>query len=119
MTQKNHYNPWPIGKVPKELQRPELDKLKELGYQWDDPRNVIDIFEEKIAKFSASKYAVLVDCCSNGLFLSLKYLQSIGEVTKGSTLVIPEMTYISAPMQIVHAGNKVEFEDLEWSGIYQ
>jgi hypothetical protein len=29
------------------------------------------------------------------------------------------MTYVSAPMQIINAGNKVTFEDLEWSGVYQ
>jgi hypothetical protein len=34
-------------------------------------------------------------------------------------LEIPKMTYVSAPMQIINAGNKVTFEDLEWSGVYQ
>jgi hypothetical protein len=48
---KINYNPWPIGKVPKELQRPELDKLKELGYHWDDPRDVVTMFEEKLQSF--------------------------------------------------------------------
>lgn len=119
MEKKTHYNPWPIGKVPKELQRIELDTIKELGYNWNDPRDVIDMFEEKVAKFSGSKYAVSVDCCSHGLFLSLKYVQKTGELPKDATLKIPKMTYISAPMQIVHAGNNVAFEDLEWSGVYQ
>jgi hypothetical protein len=119
MEPKTHYNPWPIGKVPKELQRLELDRLKELGYDWNDPRDVIDMFEQKVAKFSGSKYAVSIDCCSHGLFLSLKYLQSIGESPKETILTIPKMTYISAPMQIIHAGNQVVFEDLEWSGVYQ
>jgi len=119
METKTHYNPWPLGKVPKELQRTELDKIKEMGYNWNDPRDVIDMFEEKVAKFSGSKYAVSIDCCSHGLFLSLKYLQSIGELNKETTLEIPKMTYISAPMQIIHAGNQVSFEDLEWSGLYQ
>ena len=117
--ENKHYNPWPIGKVPKELQRPELDKLKELGYEFNDPRDVIDMFEKKVATFAGSKYAVSIDCCSHGLFLSLKYLQSIGELKTKITLTIPKMTYISAPMQIIHADNKVVFEDLEWSGIYQ
>jgi len=113
------YDSWPIGRVPKHMQRPELDQLKELGYNWADPRDVIDIFETKVANFAGCKYAVTVDCCSHGLFLALKYLQSIGELEKDSTLTIPKMTYISAPMQIIQAGNKVEFEDLEWSGVYQ
>lgn len=114
-----HYNPWPIGKVPKEFQRPELDKLKELGYDWSDPRDVITMFEEKVAKFAGSKYAVSIDCCSHGLYLSMKYLQYIKELKKDDVLTIPKMTYVSAPIQIIHAGNKVMFEDLEWSGVYQ
>jgi dTDP-4-amino-4,6-dideoxygalactose transaminase len=116
---KTNYNPWPIGKVPKHLQRPELDKLKELGYHYDDPREIIEIFENKVAEFAGSKYAVTTDCCSNGLFLCLKYLQHTKELLRNSVISIPKMTYVSVPMQIVHAGNRVEFEDLEWSGIYQ
>jgi dTDP-4-amino-4,6-dideoxygalactose transaminase len=119
MEKKTHYNPWPIGRVPKHLQRPELDIIKEMGYEFDDPRDVITIFEEKVAKFAGSKYAVTVDCCSHGLFLSLKYLQAINELSKDEVIVIPKMTYISAPMQIIQAGNKVEFEDIEWSGVYE
>jgi dTDP-4-amino-4,6-dideoxygalactose transaminase len=119
MKEQTHYNPWPIGKVPKELQRPELDKIKEMGYHWGDPRDVVDIFEKKVAEFAGSKYAVSVDCCSHGLFLSLKYLQSIGELKLGETITMPKMTYVSTAMQIINAGNKVSFEDLEWSGVYQ
>ncbi len=118
-TKKTHYNPWPIGKVPKHLQRPELDQIKELGYEWSDPRDVIDIFEKKVADFAGSKYAVSVDCCSHGLFLAMKYLQSTGELEKDTEITIPKMTYVSAAMQIIHAGNKVKFEDIEWSGVYQ
>jgi dTDP-4-amino-4,6-dideoxygalactose transaminase len=116
---KSNYNPWPIGKVPKEFQRPELDKVKELGYKWNDPREIIDIFENKVAEFSGSKYAVTTDCCSHAIFLSLKYLQSIGEIKKEDVITIPKMTYVSVPMQIIHAGLNVKFEDSEWSGIYQ
>jgi hypothetical protein len=76
------------------------------------------MFEEKSPKFAGSKYAVSIDCCSHGLFLSLKYLQH-GELNTSVELEIPKMTYVSAPMQIINAGNKVTFEDLEWSGVYQ
>lgn len=114
-----NYTSWPIGRVPKHLQRPELDQIKELGYDWSDPREAITMFEAKVAEFAGSKYAVTIDCCSHGLFLSLKYLQSIGELKTQDTLTIPKMTYVSAPMQIIHAGNKVEFEDFKWSGVYQ
>ena len=104
---------WPIDKLPKKWQRPELDQLKEEGYYWEDPRDAIEMFEKKVAKFAGSKYAVAIDCCSHGLFLCMKYLKC------KDTITIPKNTYVSPPMQIIHAGCKVKFEDLEWSGIYQ
>ena len=110
---KIEYTSWPIGQVPKHLQRPELDQVKELGYDWDDPRDVIDMFEEKVAKFAGSKYACSIDSCSNGLYLAMKYLDVKGTIT------IPKRTYVSPPMQIIHAGCKLKFEDREWSGVYK
>lgn len=116
---KYQYNAYILGKVPIELQRPEIYKLKELGYEFDDAREIIDIFENKVAKFAGSKYAVTTDCCSHGLFLALKYIQLNGELDKWVHLTIPKKTYISVPMQIIHAGFTVEYEDVKWSGIYQ
>ncbi len=113
MVSKFKYNPWPLGQIPINLQRPELNVLQSLGYNFDDPREVIEVFENKVATFSGSKYAVAVDCCSHGIFLSLKYLNASGKIT------IPAQTYISVPMQILHAGCSVEFEDDRWVGMYQ
>jgi dTDP-4-amino-4,6-dideoxygalactose transaminase len=113
------YNSWPLGKLPKELQRNEPEIIKSMGYDWKDPRDIIDIFENKIAKFANCKHAVLTDCCSHGMFLSYKYLLSIGEINLNDTIIIPKQTYISAAWQIKHAGLKVSFEDLHWSGMYQ
>jgi dTDP-4-amino-4,6-dideoxygalactose transaminase len=112
------YNPWPLGNIPKAHLRPELELIREMGYLWDDPRDAISIFEKKVAEFSGCKYAVSVDCCSNGLFLCLKYYKDIQkeETTK---IKIPKQTYISVPLQIEHAGFEYEFVDCEWSGIYQ
>jgi len=104
---------WPLGEVPVELQRPELNLLKAAGYTWNDPYDIVNIFEEKVAAFAGSKYAVAIDCCSHGIFLALKYLQADQQVT------IPACTYVSVPMQIKHAGCKVAFEDIAWSGVYQ
>ncbi|KKL62747.1 hypothetical protein LCGC14_2182070, partial [marine sediment metagenome] len=107
------YNSFPLGQVPEHLQRPELRQLKEMGYKFNDPREVIDIFEKKVAAFAGSKFAVAVDCCSHGLFLCLKYRRITGSV------VIPRHTYISVPMQILHAGAHPSYRTIEWSGIYQ
>jgi len=107
------FNSWPSGKLPPEWQRQELNQLREAGYEWSDPRDVVDLFERKVAEFAGSKYAVTTDCCSHGMFLSLKYLQATGTIT------IPDRTYVSCAFQIMHAGCDVAFEDVEWSGIYQ
>lgn len=119
MSSKYQYNVWPLGKVPKELQRPELGQIREQGYEWEDPRDVIDMFERKVAEFSGSKYAVAVDCCTHAMELSLRLLLENKEVQPGDTITIPNHTYISAALMPMQIGFKVEFEDIEWSGIYQ
>jgi dTDP-4-amino-4,6-dideoxygalactose transaminase len=119
MSSKYQYNSWPLGKVPKELQRPELDQIRERGYQWEDPRDVIDIFEKKVAAFAGSRYAVSVDCCTHAMELSLRLLLENQEVPRGATITIPSHTYISAALMPLQLGFQVEFEDLAWSGIYQ
>ena len=109
----SNFKIWPIGKIPKEFQRSELDQVRELGYDWKDPWDVVDMFEQEVADFAGCKYGVAVDNCTDGLFLCLKYY-------KGThTITIPKRTYCSVPQTIIHSGHKVEFEDIEWSGAYQ
>ena len=104
---------WPLGKVPIELQRPELEQVKELGYRWKDPFDVVDMFEREVSKFAGCKYGIAVDNCTDGLFLALKYVDYKGTIT------IPCRNYCSPPMSIIQAGCKIKFEDIEWSGVYQ
>ena len=112
------YKSWPLGQLPPEFQRPELDQLKKNGYKFSDPREVVDIFEKKVAKFAGAKYGIAVDCCSHGLFLSLKWYKDVMKMIT-EHIHIPRYTYCSVPMQIIHAGFKPVFEDVTWSGIYQ
>jgi len=117
------YDSYPLGQIPKHLQRPELDIIKEMGYYWNDPREVIDMFEQKVAEFAGAKYGILTDCCTNGMFLSLKYLMNIGEIMVEwnihPKITIPNRTYVSLPMLINQVGLDYEFKDYEWSGIYR
>lgn len=106
------YDSWPIGRVPVENQRPELEEVRRLGYSWSDPRDVISIFEEKVAKFAGAKYGVAVDCCSHGLFLAMNALCPYD-------VNIPRRTYVSVPMQVIHANCRLSFRDEDWSGVYQ
>ena len=71
------------------------------------------IFENKIAEYAGSKYAVAVDSCTDALFLSLKYIKA------NDTITFPSRTYVSAPMAAVLAGCNIEFKDYEWSGLYR
>ena len=76
------------------------------------PFDVVRNFEEDLAAYSGSKYAVAVDSCTAALMLSCIY-------SKVNIVTIPKKTYPSVPCSIIHAGGTVEFEDVEWSGIYQ
>lgn len=108
-----NYSSFPLGQLPRDFERTELHTIKQKGYFWKDPRDVINIFEEKLAKFAGSKYCVLTDCCSHGLFLSLKYLNT------SDTIRIPKHTYASVPMQVKYAGYEFEFTSEEWEGVYK
>jgi dTDP-4-amino-4,6-dideoxygalactose transaminase len=109
------HNSWPLGKIPKQFQRPEPEQIRELGYQWNKPHEIVDMFEKEIAKYAGSKYAVAVDCDTNGIFLCLKYLARYTE-----TITIPSHTYISVPNIIVTAGyRKINLEQKAWTGLYK
>ncbi len=77
-----------------------------------NPYKIVKMFEEEVADYTGSPYAVSVDSCTNSLFLCCKYL-NVKQVT------IPKHTYLSVPMSIIHSGGEVIFEELHWSGIYQ
>lgn len=82
--------------------------------QKTNPYIVVEQFEQAVASYAGSKYAVAVDSCSNALFLCLKYINKTDTV-----ITIPSKTYISVPCSIIHAGYRVMLEDIIWSGIYQ
>jgi len=61
-------------------------------------------FEEALARYTGSAYAVTIDNQSNALFLALIYTGIEGKV-----ITIPSRTYPSVPCAIIHAGGKVKF----------
>lgn len=90
-----------------------ISQLISKGYSIADPWDAVTLFENKLATYAGSKYAVCVDSCSNAMFLSMKYLG-----VTGKTITLPKHTYASTPMQCIHAGNTIRFKDIEWSGEY-
>lgn len=79
-----------------------------------NPFKIVRMFEEEVAEYTNSPYAVAVDSCTNALFLCLKYLG-----VEGKEIIVPKRTYLSVPMSVIHAGGVPVFNDIEWSGIYK
>ena len=76
-----------------------------------DPWDIVDSFEKKIALFSGSKYAVAVDCCTNAIFLSLKYFKS-----KKNNY---SRKYIHSVLSAINLANyKFKTENIKWQGYY-
>ena len=78
------------------------------------PYKIVKMFEEEIAHYTGSPYAVSVNSCTNALFLSCKWNK-----VKGQEVTIPKRTYLSPPQCIRQAGGTLVFEDIPWEGIYQ
>ena len=74
--------------------------------------DVVRQFENAMASYAGSTYAVAVNSCSSALFLCCLY-KKVGEVT------IPKFTYPSAACAIVNAGGKIKFSEEQWSGLYE
>lgn len=79
------------------------------------PHKITAEFEEMIASYTGSPYAVALDNCSNAIFLALKY-----DGIEGREIKIPSRTYPSVPCEIIHAGGKVRFTlgSLKLKGAY-
>ena len=84
-----------------------------------NPFKVVEDFEEAIAEYCGSKYAVACDSCTNAITLCLDYCR---RNNISGTITIPKHTYVSVPQSIINAGFGVEFEeDNDWqkTGYYQ
>ena len=98
------------------IQRQEINHLKELGYKWKDLFDIIKIFEDKISKYTGSPYVTVTDCCTHALELSFRYLIKENKVTK---VTLPAYTYLSVPMMLRKLNIEFEFVDQNWHGYYR
>ena len=72
---------------------------------------VVDAFEQAVARYTGAPYCVAVDSGCHALFLCLTY--------QHSTIVsVPKNTYVGVPMAVCHAESKVAWRDENWNGIY-
>jgi dTDP-4-amino-4,6-dideoxygalactose transaminase len=82
---------------------------------------ITEEFEEKLAQYTGARFAITLDNMSNGLFLALYYENKVMGRTE-DTITIPNRTYPSVPCEIIHAGLKVNFDQVKGKtikGAYQ
>ena len=72
----------------------------------------IEQFENVIAEYTNSPYAVGLDSCTSGIFHSLKYFDA-------TTIILPKRTFISVYTHALLARCKVTFSDIPWNGTYR
>jgi dTDP-4-amino-4,6-dideoxygalactose transaminase len=78
---------------------------------------ITEDFEKALGDYTAAPYVVALDSQSNAIFLALMY-----EKVCGMEITIPSRTYPSVPCEIIHAGAKVKFRQVEGEtlkGAYQ
>jgi len=83
-------------------------------YIINDSWDWVTHFEDEVAKYTGSKYAIACDTNSNAIRLVLHYLN-----ITNSDITIPAHTYVSVPNQIILSGNRPKFEDIDWDGYYR
>jgi len=73
--------------------------------------NTVTVFENEIAKFFGSKYAIATDSCTHGIELCLRY-------TKAESIVCPKRTYLSVPFLSHKLGITLAWKDQDWMNYY-
>lgn len=73
--------------------------------------NIVTEFEERIADFFGSPYAVAVDCCTHGIELCLR-LSNVNEIG------VPARTYISIPFLAKKLNIKLTWKEENWEDYY-
>ena len=86
-----------------------------------NPYKIVSDFEEAIAEYCGSKYAITVESCTAAIFLSLQYYKhrTKGAFGQHRYILIPNKTYPSIPCSIIHSGWKVDFVNKDWEGEYE
>jgi dTDP-4-amino-4,6-dideoxygalactose transaminase len=71
----------------------------------------VEDFENEIANFFGSEYAIAVDCCTHGIELCLRH-QQVTHYT------VPKRTYISVPFLADKLGIEFSWKEENWEKFY-
>jgi dTDP-4-amino-4,6-dideoxygalactose transaminase len=95
------------------IARPELDLIKDQGYEFDQTWQVVDIFEKKLAEFFGAPYAVVTDCSTHAMELCFLLLNQRDQIVE-----VPVSTYMSVPMMLTKIQQSWQFVDNKWTDWY-
>jgi dTDP-4-amino-4,6-dideoxygalactose transaminase len=73
--------------------------------------DIVTKFENRIADFFGSKYAIAVDSCTHGIELALRY-QNVKKIS------VPKRTYLSVPFLAEKLNIEREWRDDDWEDYY-
>jgi dTDP-4-amino-4,6-dideoxygalactose transaminase len=74
---------------------------------------ITEDFEKSLCDYTGAPHAIALDNMSNALFLALYYEKNIKKTIITEYITIPSRTYPSVPCEIIHAGLKVNFENVK------
>jgi len=86
-----------------------------LNSGWSTSGPKVKEFEKKFAIYIGAKYCVVVNSCAAAIFLSLKYLSTKNKKIK--TVYVPSFTYAATANEILHAGLKIKWGDVDKQGL--
>lgn len=81
-----------------------------------NPFDTVHEFERAVARYAGAPHGIATDCCSHAIFLCAIYYKLRHGLPQ--MVMLPRNTYVSAAMQMMHAGYTVQFADVEWRGAY-
>ena len=82
-------------------------------YEINDPWDWVTHFENEVAEYTGYRYGIACDSNSNAIRLVLHYLG-----ITDTDIEIPANTYVSVPNKIILSGNRPQFRDIKWKGLY-
>lgn len=82
-----------------------------------NPYKIVEEFENAVAEYCGSKYAIAVNSCTNALLLVLSLHRHVMGWDK-EYIEIPKRTYVGVAYSVINAGYTCCFRDEQWEGEY-
>lgn len=87
--------------------------LEVLRSGWVTTGSITEKFEDAFASYVGAKYCVLVNSCTAALRLSLEWLKKDRQIPDEFKALVPSLTFAATVNEIIHAGGKPQFSDVD------